>query len=75
MQKPSLLKTVQKAHQFFMTEGINFVTTYKQDYSEYTNSWFREKYISPENKRYMPIAYIRFMYFTLKDWFHTHKSY
>lgn len=67
--KKSLLRTVQEAHEFFMDEGIEFVTVYKNDYDEYTGSWFRERYISPENKRYMPIAYLRFMYFTVRDYF------
>lgn len=54
-----------------MDEGIDFVTEYRDDYDEYTGSWFREKYISPENKKYMPIAYVRFMYFTVRDYFRT----
>ena len=44
---------------------MDFVKVKRPSYDEFTDSWFLEEYISDKDRRYAPIAYMKFMYYSI----------
>lgn len=69
-----LIKQLKKSHNFFINESPKYVGKYVKKYNLYNGEVDYIQTLSYKQKLYYPIAYIKFIYFSIKDYFHLIKS-